>query len=55
MIRGRTIYVVALIAIVSSLIISGCVTAPPKVPSRDIVGIFRQHEAGNWDRAEIHA
>jgi hypothetical protein len=30
MIRGR-IYVVALIAIVSSLIISGCVTAPPQV------------------------
>lgn len=31
MIRGRTIYVLALIAIVPSLIISGCVTAPPKV------------------------
>ncbi len=30
MIRGRIIYVLALIAIVSSLIISGCVTAPPK-------------------------
>jgi hypothetical protein len=31
MIWGRTIYVLALIAIVPSLIISGCVTAPPKV------------------------
>jgi len=30
MIRGRIIYVLALIAIVSSLIISGCVTAPPE-------------------------
>ena len=30
MIRGRIIHVVALIAIVSSLIISGCVTAPPE-------------------------